>query len=54
MNDKLDRLLLAFRAGLLMLVDAIEEYLEMPRTKDLRKKAKLITIGKNDDIAGAV
>ena len=54
MNDKLDKLLLAFRAGLLMLVDAIEEYLGMPRTKDLRKKARMITVGENDDIAGAI
>ena len=52
--DKTDKLLIAIRAGLLMLVDAIEEYRGMPRTKDLRKKAKRVVIGENDDLSGAV
>ena len=36
-NDKLSILLMAFRRAALLVVDAIEEYLDMERTKDLRK-----------------
>ena len=31
---------MSVRAGLLAIVDGIEEYLEMQRTKDLRRAAK--------------
>ena len=51
---RINKLLMAIRAALLMSVDAIEDYLEMPRTKDLRKKAREIMIGENDSIAGAI
>ena len=40
MNDKLSVLLVATRAALLALIDAIEEYLDMPRTKELRRAAR--------------
>ena len=34
------KLLMVVRAGLLAIVDGIEEYLDMQRTKDLRRAAK--------------
>ena len=34
------RLLMSIRAGLLAVVDGIEEYLEIQRTKDLRRVVK--------------
>ena len=34
------KLLMSIRAGLLAIVDGIEEYLDMQRTKDLRRAAK--------------
>ena len=37
---KQDKLLMAFRACLFAMIDAIEDYLDMPRTKDARKAAK--------------
>lgn len=38
--NKLDILLMGLRAALLAAVDAIEEYLGMQRTKDVRRQAK--------------
>jgi len=38
---RINSLLITVRAGLLAIVDGIEEYLCMERTKDLRKAAKL-------------
>jgi len=39
-ESKQRRLLMSVRAGLLAIVDGLEEYLELPRTKDLRRAAK--------------
>jgi len=40
-------LLMSVRAGLLAIVDGIEEYLDMKRTKDLRKIAKEFRLNEN-------
>lgn len=40
MSEKEKKLLQAVRRALLMVVDAIEDYLAMERTSDLRKIAK--------------
>lgn len=40
MTEKNKKLLQAVRRALLMLVDAVEDYLEMEKTSDLRKIAQ--------------
>ena len=45
-------LLMAVRAALLAGVDAIEEYLEIKRTKDLRKIAKQFRVVESETLVG--
>lgn len=39
-DDALGKLVMAFRQAMLMMVDAIEVYFNIPRTSEMRKKAK--------------
>ncbi len=39
-DDPLGTLVMAVRQALLMMVDAIEVYFNMPRTSEMRKRAK--------------
>ncbi len=40
-GDALGKLVMAVRQALLMMVDAIEVYFNIPRTSEMRKKAKV-------------
>ena len=53
-EHKVDKLLLAVRAALLMAVDAIEVYRGQERTKDMRARVRKLNIGGSDNISGAV
>lgn len=39
-DDALGKLVMAMRQALLMMVDAIEVYFNIPRTSEMRKRAK--------------
>ena len=53
-KDKTRVLLMSVRAGLLAIVDGIEEYLEIKRTKDLRRVVKEFRLGPHENIAGVI